>query len=148
MESLLFSPFVNVPAVAMRTIVMFASSAPDETMPSKEANWEVQQLARAGLGAMVSVRSPFTTPVGCATKNNVDLFRVGLNDRDVFWVPGQTKEMQSRLMVCAHMKDAEHRRIGLGDFVAATRILLPVSHGGSRDWFRQAMSTLHGLKGA
>ena len=36
---------------------------------------------------------------------------------------------------------------GCGDFVAATRILLLVSHGGSRDGVRQAMSTLHGLEG-
>ena len=60
---------------------------------------------------MISGASSFTTPVGCATKGNKDLFRVGLDCRDVLWIPEQTKEMQTRLMVCAHMKDAEQRGI-------------------------------------
>ena len=38
----LLSRCVNVPAVAVRAVAMFASSAPDETMPSKDAIREVQ----------------------------------------------------------------------------------------------------------
>ena len=37
-------------------------------------------------------------------------------------------------------------REGRGDFAAVTRVLLLVSHGGSRNRVRQAMSTLHGLE--
>ena len=92
----------------MRAVAVFASSAPDETMQSKDAIREVQQQARAGSGAMVSGASSFTTPVGRATKDNEDLFRVGLDGRDVLWIPEQAKEMQTRLMVCAHMEDAGH----------------------------------------
>ena len=93
--------------VAVWAVGVFASSAPDETMPSKDAIREVQQQARAGTGAMVSVTSSFTAPVGCAAKNNKDLCCVELGGRDVLWI--QAKEMQTRLMTCAHMKDAGHR---------------------------------------
>ena len=60
---------------------------------------------------MVSGASSFTTPVGRATKDNDDLFHVGLDGRDVLWISEQAKEMKTRLMVCAHIKDAGHRRI-------------------------------------
>ena len=102
---------VNVLTGAMRTVAVFVSSAPDETMPSKDAFREVQQQARAGSGVMVRRASSFTTPVGRATKDNEGLFRVGLDGRDVWWIPEQAEEMQTRLMVCAHMKDAKHRGV-------------------------------------
>ena len=62
----LLSRWVNVPAGAVRAIAVFASSTPDEMMPSKDAIREVQQQARAGLGAMV-IDASFTTLVGRAT---------------------------------------------------------------------------------
>ena len=79
----LLSRWVNVPAVAVRAVMVFVISAPDETMPSKDAIREVQQQARACLGAMVSGASSFTTSVGRVTKDNKDLFHVGLDGRDV-----------------------------------------------------------------
>ena len=141
----LLSRWIKVPAVAVRAVAVFASSAPDETMPSKDAVREVQQQARAGLSSMVNGASSFTTPVGRATKDNEDLFRVGLDGQDVLGIPEQAKEMQTRLMVCAHN---EGRRTpgGRGDFAAATRVVLLVLDGGSRDRVRQALSTLHGLE--
>ena len=102
----LWSRWVNVPAVAVRVVAVLVSSAPDETMPSKDVIREVQQQTRACLGAMVSDASLFTTPIGLATKDNEGLFRGDLNGRDVLWIPEQAKEMQTRLMVCAHMEDA------------------------------------------
>ena len=99
------------PAVAVRAVAVFASSAPDETMPSEDAIREVQQQARAGLSAMVSGAFSFTTPVDHATKNNEDLFRMGLDGRNVLWIPEQAKEMQTRVMVCANIKDAGHRGV-------------------------------------
>ena len=105
----LLSRWANVPAVAVRAVAVFVSGAPDETIPSKDVIREEQQQARAGLGVMVSGTSSFTTPVGRAMKDNEDLFRVGLGGRDVLWIPEQAKEMQARLMVCAHMKDTGHR---------------------------------------
>ena len=105
----LLTRWVNVPAVAVRAVVVFASSAPDDTMPSKDAIDEVQHQARAASDAMVRGASSLTTSTGRATKNNEDLFRVGLDGPDVSWIPEQAKEMQTRLMVCAHMKEAGHR---------------------------------------
>ena len=57
---------------------------------------------------MASGTSSFTTPVGRAMNDNEDLFCVGLGDRDVFWISDEEKEIQTRLMVCARMKDAVH----------------------------------------
>ena len=88
----LLSRWINVVAVAVLTFAVFASSAPDETMPSKKIR-VLQQHARAGLGTMVSGASSFTTPVGCAMKDNEDLFRMGLDGRDVLCVPEQAKEI-------------------------------------------------------
>ena len=107
----LLSQWVNAPAVAVRAVAMFASSAPDETMPSKDAIREVRHQARAGLGAMASGVSSFTTPVGRAAKDNDDSIRVGLNGKDVLWIPEQAQEMQTRLMMCAQMKGAGHRGV-------------------------------------
>ena len=112
----LLSRWVNVATVAVRAVVVFVSSAPDEIMLSKDAISEVQQQAKAGLGAMVSgassfITSSFTTPVSRATNSDEYLFCAVLDSRDVLWIPEQSKEMHRRLMVCAHMKDAEHRRV-------------------------------------
>ena len=92
----LLSRWVNVPAVAVRAVTVFASSAPDETMPSKEAIHEVQQQTRPGFGAMVSGTSSFS---------------VGLDGRYMLWISEQANEMQTRLMVCVHTKDAGHRGV-------------------------------------
>ena len=105
----LLSRWVIVPPVAVRAVAVFASSMPDETMPSKDAVHEVQQQARAGSGAIFSGVSSFTTPVGRATNDNEDLFRVVLDGRDLLWIPEQANKMQTRLMVCTHMKEAGHR---------------------------------------
>ena len=107
----LLSRWVNVPAMAVRAVAACANNAPDETMLSKDTICEVQQHARAGLGAIASGASSYTTLVGHATKDNEDLFRVGLDGRDVLWILEQVKEMQTWLMVCAHMKDAGHRGV-------------------------------------
>ena len=95
-------------------------------MPSKDAIREVQHQVRAGLSAMVRGASSFTTPVGCAMINNTDLFCVELDGQDILWIPEQAKEMQTRLVVCDHMKDAEHRGV-----VAALQLLQ-----GYCSWFR------------
>ena len=96
----------------MPAVALFASSAPDEVMPSEDAIREVQQQARAGLSAiMVSCAFSFTNPVDRATKDNEDLFRMGLYGRNVLWIPEQAKEMQTRVMVCAYIKDVGHRGV-------------------------------------
>ena len=107
----LLSWWVNVPAVAVRAVAVFANSAPDKIMPSNDAIHEVQLQAKAGLSTMVSGASSFTTPVGRATKNIEDLFCVGLDGRNVLWIPEQAKKLQTRLMVCAQVNNAVHRGV-------------------------------------
>ena len=107
----LLSRWVHVSAVDMRAVAVFASCAPDETMPSKDAIREVRQQARSGLIIMVSGASSFTTPVGRATMDTEDSFRVGLDGRDVLWIQEQAKELQKRLMVFAHMEDTGYRGV-------------------------------------
>ena len=95
--------------MVVQIVAMFANSAPNETMPLKNAIREVQQQARAGLGTMVSGASLVTTPDDRATKDKEGLFCAGLDDRDVLCIPEQAKEDWTRLIVCANMKDAGHR---------------------------------------
>ena len=57
---LLFA-WVNVPVVAVWAVAVFVSNAPDDTMPSKDAIRGVHQQDRAGLGALMSGASSFTT---------------------------------------------------------------------------------------
>ena len=73
------SRWAYVLAVALRAVAAFVSSAPDDIIPSKSALREVQQQARAGLSAKISGAFSFTTSVGSATKDNEELFRVGLD---------------------------------------------------------------------
>ena len=44
------SRWVNVPAVSVRAVAVFASGEPDETVPSKDAIREAQEQAQAGFG--------------------------------------------------------------------------------------------------
>ena len=76
------------------SVLTVAARAPGETIPSDDAIHEVQQQARAGLGAMVSGASCSPTPVGRLTNHNEDLFRVRLDDRDVLWIPEQANKIQ------------------------------------------------------
>ena len=73
----LLSRWVNVPAVTVWGVAVLTDSAPDKTMPSKDAIREVLQQARAGSSAMVSGASSFTTPVARATKDNGIFFAWG-----------------------------------------------------------------------
>ena len=78
--------WINVPAVAVRAIAVFASSVPDETLPSEDTMRQVQLQQQVGLDAMVSGASSFTTPANRAMKDYEDLFCVGLDSRDVLWI--------------------------------------------------------------
>lgn len=49
------------------------------------------------------------TESGRAVLDDEGLFRIDVDGRAVLWIPGDAKKLQTRLMVCAHMKDAGHR---------------------------------------
>ena len=52
-----------------------------------------------------------TTPLGTVTCGEDGLYRTSYQGRMVLWVPGEKRELQARLMVCAYMQDAGHRGV-------------------------------------
>ena len=51
------------------------------------------------------------TPLGTVTRGEDGLYRVSYQGSMVLWVPEEERELQARLMVCAHMQDAGHRGV-------------------------------------
>ena len=102
----LLSRWVNVPAVSVRSAAVFMPSAPDSALPSKQAVRAVQHDTRVSLG---DPDASFTDAIGRVVKDDEDLFRVKINGRNVLWIPDTARDLQMRLMVCAHMKEAGHR---------------------------------------
>ena len=87
----------------------YAASEPDETPPSKQAIRDAQHASRANLGTLVAGATSFMTDDGQVTLDAEGLFRLQVNGRVVLWIPGGAEELQVRLMVCAHMKEAGRR---------------------------------------
>ena len=119
-SGIFLSQWVNVPALAERAVAIFASSAPDKTTPSKDPIREVQQQARSCLSVMVSGASSFTTLVGRATKDNEDLFRVGLYYRRV--VDSGTSEGNADAAHGMRSHKGSWTPEGRDDFAAATMV--------------------------
>ena len=90
--------------MSARATAVYAASAPDETLPSKQVIRNAQQASRANLGTLVSGATSLTTNVGQVSLNAEGLFRLPVNGRAVLWIPGGAKQLQVRLMVCANMK--------------------------------------------
>ena len=84
----LLSRWVNVPAVAVRAVTVFASSALDEIMPSEDAICKVQQKVRASLSVMI--RPLFVHYSGWSrVEGQRVFFRMRLDGRDVLGIPEQ-----------------------------------------------------------
>ena len=49
------------------------------------------------------------TKVGQVTLDAEGLFRLPVFKRAVLWIPGGAKQLQVRLVICVHMKKADHR---------------------------------------
>ena len=73
-------------------------------MPSKS---EIKDRKDALARGQVEV----ATPLGTVTRGEDRLYRVSYQGRMVLWVPEEERELQARLMVCAHMQDAGHRGV-------------------------------------
>ena len=100
---------MTVPSVSVRATAVYAASAPDETLPSRPVIRDAQQAPRANLGTLASGAASFMTNVGQVSLDAEGLFWLPVNRRAVLWIPGGAKQLQVRLMVCAHMKKADHR---------------------------------------
>ena len=77
-------------------------------MPSKAVVRQAQQKALATDSTEVQ---SFESAVGLAVLDDESLFRIHECGRHVLWIPHSDKQLQVRLMICAHMPDAGHRGV-------------------------------------
>ena len=104
----LLSRWVNIPTLPARAVSVYGPCEPDDSMPSKSA---VRQAQRKDLGASDAEVSSFESDVGTAILDNEGLFRVHVRGRNVLWIPSSDNQLQIRLMICAHMREAGHRGV-------------------------------------
>ena len=90
----------------MRLVAVLMLNTHDSMMPSKQVVREAQQTSRAASGAS---GSSFTVKVGKVVEDDEGLCRVMLGGRNVLWIPDDARDLQVRLTVCVHMKEAGHR---------------------------------------
>ena len=102
----LLSRWVNVPTVPVRTVAVYGPCEPDDSMPSKSV---IRLAQRTDLGGENAEVTSFESEVGTAVLDDEGLFRVSVRGRNVLWIPSSEKQLQIRLMICAHMRDAGHR---------------------------------------
>ena len=94
----LLSRWVTVPSVSVHAIAVYAASAPDETLPSKQVIRDAQQASRANLGTLVSAATSCMTNVSQVGLDAEGLFRFPANGRTLSWIPGGAKQLQVRLV--------------------------------------------------
>ena len=71
----------------------------------------VRQAQQKALGTGGTEVQSFESAVGLAVLDGEGLFRIHARGRHVLWIPDSDKQLQVRLMICAHMRDAEHRGV-------------------------------------
>ena len=114
------------PLVRANVIAVAAPPTGDYQVPSKG---EIKDRQDAVARGQVEV----ATPLGTVTRGEDGVYRVSYQGRMVMWVPEEEPELQARLMVCAHMQDAEHSGVR-----ATTHRL--AAYGA---WDNTPVSTLH-----
>ena len=92
------------PLVRANVNAVVAPPTGDYQMPSKGEIKDRQDAVARGQVEMA-------TSLGTVTRGDDRLYRVLYQGRKVFWVPGGKRELQARLIVCAHMQDAGHRGV-------------------------------------
>ena len=110
----ILSRWVKVPVVPVRSVAVHCPCDADDSLPSLDVIRASQKKAVANRGA--DIRS-FSTTFGPAALGGDGLFRVHVGERDVLWIlPPDDKDLQVRLMVCAHMRSAGHRGVAPNSF--------------------------------
>ena len=87
-----------------KVVDVVAPPTGDYQMPSKSEIKDRQDAVACG---QVEV----ATSLGTMTRGEDEVYRVSYQERMVLWVSGEERELQARLMVCAHMQDAGHRGV-------------------------------------
>ena len=101
----LLSRWVTVSSVSVRATAVYAPSAPDETLPSKQVIWD----ARANPGTLASGATSFVTNVGQVSLGAEVLVRLPVDGRAVLWIPRGAKQTCLRF-------SREMCEVGLGVF--------------------------------
>ncbi|CAN0217617.1 unnamed protein product [Ascophyllum nodosum] len=92
------------PLVRANVIAVVTPPTGDHQMPSRD---EIKDRQDAMARGHVEV----ATPLGTVTRGEDGLYRVSYQGKMVLCVPDEERELQARLMVCAHMQDARHRGV-------------------------------------
>ena len=92
------------PLVRVNVIAVVAPPTGDYQMPSKS---EIKDRQNAVARGQVQV----ATPLGTVIRGEDRVYCVSYQGRMVLWVPEEERELQARLMVCAHMQDVGHRGV-------------------------------------
>ena len=104
----LLSRWVGVSALPVRAVAVCSPCDQDDSMPSKAVVRQAQQKALATDGTEVQ---SYESAVGLAVLDDEGLFRIHARGRRVLWILDPDKHLQVRLMICAHMRDAENRGV-------------------------------------
>ena len=102
----LLSRWVSVPALPVRVVTVVIPC--DHSMPCRAVVRQAQQKALATDGTEVQ---SYESDVGLAVLDDEGLFRIHAPSRHVLWIPDSDKQLQVRLMIWAHARDAEHRGV-------------------------------------
>ena len=92
----LLSRWVTFPSVSVRATAVYATSAPDETLPSKQVIRDAQQASRATLGTLASGATSFITNDGPVRLDAEGLFWLQVNGSAVLWIPAGATQLQVR----------------------------------------------------
>ena len=97
-------------------IILVAAPIGDYQMPSKSEIKDRQDAVARGLLEVA-------TPLGTVTRGKDGVYRDSYQARIMLWVVEEERELQARLMACAHMQDAGHHSVSatthrLGEYCA------------------------------
>lgn len=76
-------------------------------------------------------------------KRDEELYLMEHRDLRVLWIPDNTVELQQRVLVCGHMREAGHRGVEVA--TAAASVLRVEFIGGGREEVREVMLMLRRL---
>ena len=122
------SRWASVPALPVRAVAVFSPCDQDDSMHPKAAVRQGQHNALATDGTEVQ---SYESAVGLAFLDDEGLFRIHARGRHVLWIPDSDKQLQMRLMICAHIHARRRASWCSCDARAFARVLCLVRYGGS-----------------
>ncbi|CAM9478910.1 unnamed protein product, partial [Sphacelaria rigidula] len=96
----LLSRWVKLPSVPVRSVAVYSPCDADDSLSSLDV---IRTAQRKTVGEGVH---SFPTTFGQAALADDGLFRVRVGSSDTLWIPSDDEALQTRLMVCAHIRSA------------------------------------------